>query len=362
MRFLIIGDGNAEIHERAAAAALRRLGHEVDEVYWSPYFRARLGIGTDEFRSFSARLQNWAVAGPILAAFSRDAVAAAAAARPDVVIAYRPTHVTRGVLEAIRAAVPHVTLVSLNNDDPFGPHARPHEWRHLFDAMPVYDLHFVYREVNLGDYRARGARDARMLRSFYIPERSHPLQLDDDERRRLGSDVVFIGHYEDDGRLELLEAVAAAGFDLRVWGFQWEKPMRRSAVLRKLPPPRYLAGDAYNRVLNASKIALCFLSAINRDTYTRRCFEVPAAGTLLLSQDSADLRTLFREGVEAAFFRDRDELLSKIAYYLHDDAARRAVAERGRRRVEADGHDVVSRMAEAVRAIQSVRTVPQGVS
>lgn len=362
MRFLLLGDGHSDIHERAAANALRRLGHEVEEAYWSPHFRARLGIGTDEFRSFSARLQNWAVAGPILGSYGRQVAETAAATKPDVVLAYRPTHVTRALLEAIRSVAPHASLVSLNNDDPFSSHARSREWRHLLDAIPFYDLHFVYREVNLADYRARGARNVRMLRSFYIPERNHPLPLEAAERQRIGSDVVFIGHYEDDGRLALLEAVAEAGLDLRIWGFQWEKPMRRSAVLRRLPAPEYLQGDAYNRVLNASKIALCFLSTINRDTYTRRCFEVPASGTMLMSQDSADLRTLFREGEEAAFFRDKDELLAKLAYYLQDDAARGAVADAGRRRVAADGHDVVSRMAEAVRAIEAVRMAPQGVS
>jgi spore maturation protein CgeB len=204
----------------------------------------------------------------------------------------------------------------------------------------------------LGDYLAHGARRVRLLRSFYIPERNHPLPLDDGERRKWGSDVVFVGHFENDGRLELLEAIAAAGYDLRIWGFEWEEPMRRSAVLRGLPPPVYLGGDAYNRVLNASKIVLCFLSTINRDTYTRRCFEVPASGAFLLSQYSDDLATLFAEGVEADFFRNRDELLAKIGRWLADDGARRAVADAGRRRVQRDGHDVVSRMAEAVRVLE----------
>ena len=47
-----------------------------------------------------------------------------------------------------------------------------------------------------------------------------------------------------------------------------------------------------------------FFSRLNRDTYTRRCFEIPAAGTLMLCDYSDHAATLFAPGREADFFRD----------------------------------------------------------
>lgn len=353
MNILLSGDGHSDIHERACATALRALGHDVHESYWAPLFRSTVGIGRDDFHSVGARAQNKLVDGPLVRRYNADLVALARRVRPDVFIAYRGTHLLPATLAAIRAAT-GARLVSINNDDPFSPGASALQWRHFRAGLGEYDLHFVYRRRNIEEYLAHGARRARMLRSFYIPERNHPIRLDEAEREEWGSDVVFIGHFEDDGRLELLEAVAAAGYDLRLWGYGWEAPLKRSSALRRLPPAPYLDGQAYNRVLNASKIALCFLSKLNRDTYTRRCFEVPASGTFLLSEYSDDLATLFVEGVEAELFRDRDELLATIGHYLADDEARQAVAAAGRRRVVADGHDVVSRMAEALQAIEEV--------
>jgi spore maturation protein CgeB len=87
---------------------------------------------------------------------------------------------------------------------------------------------------------------------------------------------------------------------------------------------------------------------MNQDTYTRRCFEIPATKTMLLSEYSDDLTTLYREGVEAEFFKSRDELIAKLHRYVSDEALRRSVAEAGYRRVVADGHDVISRMRQVI--------------
>jgi spore maturation protein CgeB len=162
---------------------------------------------------------------------------------------------------------------------------------------------------------------------------------------------VFAGHHEDDGRTEMLEAVIEAGLDLRIYGPEWEGAFRKSAILQRLSPPQYLGNESYNLVLNASKIVICFLSTLNRDTYTRRCFEVPAAGAFLLSQYSGDLATLFTEGKEIAFFRNAAELVEKIRHYLAHDDERRAIARAGRERVQRDGHDVVGRMREMLSLI-----------
>ena len=105
----------------------------------------------------------------------------------------------------------------------------------------------------------------------------------------------------------------------------------------------------------AQKSHSVFLSKLNRDTYTRRCFEIPATKTFLLSEYSADLASIYQEGEEAEFFRDRREFIAKIIKYLADDAGRRTIAEAGYRRVHCDGHDVNTRMAEVVRLVENIR-------
>ncbi len=87
-----------------------------------------------------------------------------------------------------------------------------------------------------------------------------------------------------------------------------------------------------------------FLSKLNRDTYTRRCFEIFAARQFMLSEYSDDLSTLFVEGGEAEYFRDRNELINKIRFYLKNDEKRLSIAQKGFEKVILGRHDVVSRM------------------
>src|SRR5206468_7155798 len=131
---------------------------------------------------------------------------------------------------------------------------------------PVYDIALAYRQHNLDDLRAAGARRVGLLRSWFDPERNHPIDLTAGEKKEFETDVVFVGHYEPDGRLEALEAVVRAGFRLRLFGpgYDWDPVIARSHHLRDLRPVRLVWGEDYNRALCGAKIALCFFSRLIR--------------------------------------------------------------------------------------------------
>jgi len=95
-----------------------------------------------------------------------------------------------------------------------------------------------------------------------------------------------------------------------------------------------------------------FLSRLNHDTYTRRCFEIPATGTLMLSEYTPDLATLFEEGVEAEFFRGPQELLDKVRFYMRHEEARRRIGQAGRARLLKDGHEALDRARQVLDAMR----------
>lgn len=358
MKILIAGDWHSDLHEEVMLRSLQRLGHEVHGFKWHDYFSAA-GPDGPRWTAIMLRAQNKFVAGPTLARINRDFVATALRVRPDMVFVYRGTHIEFAALRALRAALPGCVVVGYNNDDPFAPSQPAYLWRHFMRAIPEYDLMLAYRHANLDAFARAGARRVELMRSWYVAERNHPVELSASERDRFATDVVFVGHYEADGRLEHLEDVVRGGYDLRLFGptKYWDEPLRRSPLLRHLAPVRMVWGKDYNLALCGAKIALCFLSKLNRDTYTRRCFEIPATQTLMLSEYSADLATLYHEGCEADFFRSRDEMMQKIGFYLGDDAARDRVAEAGHRRLTVDGHDVDSRMRELLRWVEELYSV-----
>jgi hypothetical protein len=147
------------------------------------------------------------------------------------------------------------------------------------------------------------------------------------------------------------------GYTLRLYGppKYWGPVLRKSELLSRLLPVRQVWGAEYNKAIAGAKVALCFLSKLNRDTYTRRCFEIPATGTMMLAERTEDLATLFREGEEAVFFGSAQELQEKLAHYIGDDDARARIAAAGHRRVRADGHDVQSRMRALLGWVSEMR-------
>ncbi|MEQ1844976.1 MAG: glycosyltransferase [Nitrospira sp.] len=346
MKVLIVGDWHSELHEEAVFRALKQLGHDPIRFGWHEYFKPNSRLST-MLRPFY-KAQNKYLLGPIVSKINLDIEELVKRQRPDLVFFYRGTHILPDTLRAIRRVSPRPIVVSYNNDDPFSPRQPRWLWRHFMASLPECDLVLAYRHHNIKNLLLAGAKRVELLRSWFIPERNHPVTLTDGEYRRYGSDVVFVGHYESDERVAYLEEVVRKGWRLRLFGpgYDWDPVVHRSAQLRGLEPVRLVWGEEYNLALCGAKIALCFLSKLNRDTYTRRCFEIPATRTLMLAEYTDDLATLFREGEEVEFFRNREEMIAKISRYLSDEERRLAVAEAGYRRVLADGHDVASRMRQ----------------
>lgn len=350
MKILVVGDGHSAIHEVAVVGAFKQLGHQVDSFFWHTYFAT-----SNPLANLWRRVQNKFLTGPIINRLNRDFVKMAVEFGPKLIFIYRGTHITPRTLFKLKQSLPKCQLFGYNNDDPFATGHPPWLWRHFIKCVPIYDLMFAYRKHNIDDFIRLGARRTELLRSWFVPKLNYPVTLSDNDKTNYECDVVFIGHYENDGRLEYLEAIVKAGYRLRIFGpsYEWDKLLLQSEVLRHLAPVHLVWNTDYSKAISGAKIALCFFSKLNRDTYTRRCFEIPATGTMLLSEYSDDIASLYKIGVEADFFESEVEMVSKIKLYLGDDKLRSNVAKAGNLRVINDGHDIVSRMAKVIDHVET---------
>lgn len=340
------GDWSFEVYEEAITRAFRTLGHEVHRFSWCEYYNPADLRSASALKRFGLKFQNKFLTGPMISRINADFLDRVRSVAPELVFINRGTHITAQTLRRVRKELPGIAIAGYNNDDPYSKAHPFWLWRHFLSAVPEHDLVLAYRHHNIEELLRGGARRAELLRSWFIPELNRPVQLTSAECESFSCDVVFVGHYEPDGRLELLEEVVRRGYRLRLFGSKgWDRALGKSKLLRHLTPVAPARDANYGKALAGAKIALCFLSKLNRDTYTRRCFEIPATGVCMLSEFTNDLATLFREDEEVLFFRDKGEFIQKLERYLKDDVARRRIASGGYRRVREDGHDVVSRMA-----------------
>lgn len=235
-----------------------------------------------------------------------------------------------------------VPRVFVSEDDMARPHNQSHGFRR---ALPHFDLVCSTKPRNAGPagLAALGARAVMIVPKSFDPALHRPLALDEAERDAFGSDVAFVGTWEAE-RAAALSALADAGVDVRVWGNGW-RGRAVSPALRVEGRPAF--GEDYARVLSAARVQTCFLRRANDDRSTGRSVEIPAAGAFLLAERTDEHAALFREGVEAEFFGDADELVAKARAALADPRGREATAAAGRARVLADDRS----HAACVRAI-----------
>ena len=346
-RILLVGDYMWPWYQDGCADALENQGCVVERFGWFDDFRhSGEGRSGPFYHSLWHRIQYRLLLGPEVWRVNRRLLQVARQFQPDIVWFYNVQLIAPGIVRAMRQTLPDTTFVQYANDNPFSAVARPSLWRHYLNSIPLFDMHFSYRHDNLEDYRRHGAQSVSMLRAYFIPDVDHP-EPQANIPERFKCDVVFAGHYEDDGRLEMLESICEAGYKLNLFGGGWDAALpklRTDSLLHSQYPVSPATKADYRYAICGAKVALCFLSTLNHDTYTRRSFQIPAMKVAMLSQYSDDLATLFVTNAEAVFFDNSEELLDKLGRLLTDDAWRESVATAGNKKVYADGHDVNSRM------------------
>jgi spore maturation protein CgeB len=108
--------------------------------------------------------------------------------------------------------------------------------------------------------------------------------------------------------------------------------------------------EAYVRLYQRAKIGF---NVHNRGEYTvgnYRLFDLPANGVMQISDGGDHLNAFFRVGEEIVGYRNADELIDAIRWYLAKDDERERIARNGYRRVMRD-HRIGPRLRDAARLI-----------
>lgn len=337
MKILIVGDFLAQIHEPAFYNAFLKLGHNVSKFAIGDYFKSE---------NFYTKLQNKFLCGPIIWKINKDLIQCIEMEKLDLVFIYRGNVIFDKTIKKIKES--GVKVFGYNNDDPFSKKHPFYMWRNFLKAVPYYDHIFVYRQKNIDDYKKIGYLNTSLLRSYYLAENNFPIEkLPSD---KYVCDVIFVGHWENDGRDEYVKAIIDARINFKLYGPEWQRSKYYRFFKESLGYEiKSLLSEDYNLALNSAKIALCFLSRLNNDTYTRRNFEIPATGTFMLSEYSDDLNGLFVAGQEADYFKTKEEIIEKIKYYLQNENKREIIAEEGYNKLIKSGHEVLDRAKEIIK-------------
>jgi spore maturation protein CgeB len=222
--------------------------------------------------------------------------------------------------------------------------------------MRYYDCVFTTKsyhgESELTEF---GIRDLQHVRHGFDPEVHRPLMLSAAQRKHYECDVSFVGCWSrenEDSILHILRQLS--GLTVRVFGPGWnyasnELKQRMGSNLKG-----GAFGDELAIVYCASRVNLGLLrraagNAAIFDQTTARTFQIPATRSFMLHEDTAEVRSFFREGEEILLFAGNDDLVGKIDVALKDEDLRMRICRQGYERCLAEPYDYSSSARSVLR-------------
>ena len=198
-------------------------------------------------------------------------------------------------------------------------------------AGMIRDADFVLLHDSYLDPVIRGTQYGRNPNVFHFmgaadPNEHRPLELTEADRQRYGGDVAFIGGYT--GYRESVLA-SLAGFDLRLWGPDWEKRPGLARFARREP----VYGLKKTKIYCAARIVVNLQEPEKQiNSFNSRVPEILACGGFPLTSYQKDTElTPLVEGQSVVSFTTPEELRDKVAHYLDHPTERAAVIREGRR-------------------------------
>jgi glycosyltransferase involved in cell wall biosynthesis len=173
-------------------------------------------------------------------------------------------------------------------------------------------------------------------------------------------DVTHIGGYTPvhRQRTELLEAVCRAGVNIFFWGYDEQRLAADSPIRPQFRGRAW--GLTMYRIRARSRIVLTrHIDAVaGRHANLASMYEATGVGSMLLVDAQDDLPSLFEPGREVVTYRDTDECIEQIRYYLTHEDERLAVAKAGQRRTLRD-HTWRERMRRLCELLESIPANPK---
>ncbi|MCR2745213.1 glycosyltransferase family protein [Limnobacter parvus] len=330
------------IYEDALVVALRKVGYLV--------ISDKVSLGNSIFTKFQLRFNF--LPSPLVIYLSINLFFRIIKGNPNVVFLWKAFWIHPIVLRILKFVRPGCQIIIYNNDNPYSSLQNPGIFddkylvRYFRQQIKYADNVLVYRWQNVEEAKAYGAVSVLLFPSYYLP------WIDLRTAPTLGEytgrpfEVCFVGHYECDGRIIYLKEINSLFKLILGGGNTWT-----ANVLDEINYYDHVCehfGDQYIDLLSKSKICLCFLSKHNKDEYTRRCFEIPASGNLLLVERTKYLESIFVDFESALFFSSVEEAIQKIYWALSNQSCAHEILLNGQAVVIKGNFSVFDRVRQVI--------------
>ena len=265
--------------------------------------------------------------------------------KPDFIFFYRPLLFSNNFFSSIKKYSNNIQIICYNNDNPFSKKYPSSYWQNFKSNCKHADLILSYRKSDIDEYKKISEKKIKIFEPYvtdFIINASREKVKDFNGSKK----ITFVGHFEDDGRLETMDYLSKNNLDINLYGPKsgWNSNILKKNIGLQFLPVMKMNYLEYVSYLSDLLIGLCFLSKLNKDVLTRRCFEYTYMGVCMVSEYNGYLANLFEENKEAIYFRNKEELLHKLNYLLNNIEYLKNIALAGQKKCHSLGVTIRDRI------------------
>ncbi|MES2732320.1 MAG: glycosyltransferase [Bacteroidota bacterium] len=260
--------------------------------------------------------------------------------QPDVIWVFKGMEIFPESLQW--ASNKKIKLVNYNPDNPFLFSGKGSGNQNVTKSIPLYDMHFTY---NL-------AIKKKMEDDYYLATAFLPFGFDISEalydecsKQEEVIKACFLGN-PDKKRAFFVEALAAEGIEMDIYGNDWSKFVHHPKI--NIFPPVY--GNELWKVLRRYRLQLNLMRIHNEDSHNMRTFEVPGIGGILVAPNTPEHRFFFVDRKEVFLYEDVKHC-TKLMQELLSLSPTKAlqIRQQARQRSENSGYSYKERAEHALK-------------
>jgi spore maturation protein CgeB len=226
--------------------------------------------------------------------------------KPDVIWVFKGMEIFPETLKWAKER--KIILVNYNPDNPFVFSGAGSGNKNVTDSIELFDFHFTYN-IKVKERLEKQYN----LKVILLP---FGFELDNDlyATTHLQEEILkicFLGN-PDKSRALFIKQMAEANLQLDVYGNNWNKFIDHPNVTVFKP----VYGNEFWSTLYKYRVQLNLMRQHNPDSHNMRTFEVPGTGGILLAPATKEHFLFFDDNVEAFFYSDLKEAITKAKYLL----------------------------------------------
>lgn len=201
----------------------------------------------------------------------------------------------------------------------------PTKYKYLLNQYKFYDEFFIFDMSYSEELSKHYVKNVTWLPFAFneslLPKRNR-------SRGTKDFDIIFVG-FASSERIAFFENIVKLGFKIKLIGNHWKKSKLLSDKATLLPN---ISPEETFKHYNNAKIGINVNHEQSITGVNGRTFELCGFGVFQVTDFRKDLTNLYNIGEEVVIYENIDDLLSKITYYLKNDAEREKIASAGMKR------------------------------